>query len=242
MEEREFRSAEEMVFQYLRKAILAGEITEQTPINQAEIAAALKVSRIPVRDALQRLQSVGLLVIQPNRRAVVPSFTISEINEIFEMRASLEGLAARYAAENLTANDVAELAALAEMMRRLPDLDSYTRRHDAFHDLIGQRSGLARVRKETNRLREIVTPYIRIHGDVSHSAELDEETHEALVDVFHKRDPDKAERAMANHIRGAGRQLMATLQGLTAGEPAAGVPRGKAPNPIKDAPSANPVP
>jgi len=217
--DREFRSAEEIVFEYLRREILSGAIKAQTPINQAEIAAALNVSRIPVRDALQRLQSVGLLVSLPNRRVVVPNFTVSEIHEIFEMRALLEGFAARRAVEHLTEADFIELETLAEIMRRLADLDGYARRHEAFHDLIVERAGLSRVRKEVTQLREILTPYIRIHGAASHSAELTDDTHEALVTVLRTRDPVQAENAFVNHIRRAGEQLMATLQRLTAAEP-----------------------
>ncbi|MBX9843158.1 MAG: GntR family transcriptional regulator [Xanthobacteraceae bacterium] len=217
--DREFRSAEEIVFQHLRHEILSGAIKAQTPINQAEIAAALNVSRIPVRDALQRLQSVGLLVALPNRRVVVPNFTVSEIHEIFEMRALLEGFAARCAVERLTEADFIELETLAEIIRRLADLDGYAKRHEAFHDLVVERSGLSRVRREVTQLREMLTPYIRIHGAASYSAELPDDTHEALVAVLRTRDPERAEKAFVNHIRRAGEQLMATLQRLTAAKP-----------------------
>ena len=214
----EFRSVEELVFQHLRGAILSGALSAATPINQAEIAAKLQVSRIPVRDALRRLQSVGLVVILPNRRAVVPSFSIADIKEIFEMRALLEGLAARHAVEHLTAADFDELETLAEMMRRLSDLDGYTKRHDAFHDLIAQRSGLPRVRREVAQLRELLTPYIRIYGDASNSAEIKEDTHEVLVALLRTRDGDQAEKAAVRHVRSAARQMIATLQSLAASQ------------------------
>lgn len=214
----EFRSAEDLVFQHLRNDILAGKIKAGTPINQAEVAATLNVSRIPVRDALQRLQSVGLLVILPNRRAIVPSFTMSDIGEMYEMRALLEGLIARHAVKNFTKGDIEELATLAEMMRRHSDLDAYTKRHEMFHELIGKRSGLPRVHREVTKLREILMPYIRVHSHAFRSAELKNDTHDALVKVFRAKDAKAAEKALVHHVRSAGQQLIAALERLSDGE------------------------
>src|SRR6185437_14644411 len=136
---RQYRSAEELVFEHLRSAILRGEFPPNTVINQEEVAGTLKVSRIPVRDALRRLHSVGLVRILPNKRTIVPSFTPHEIFEVFEMRAELEGLAVRHAVSNLTDSDFHDLTAMADVMRRVDDLDVYLERHEAFHDLIAVR-------------------------------------------------------------------------------------------------------
>lgn len=63
-------------------------------INQQDLASRLGVSRSPVRDALRRLEGMGLVTIHPNQRAVVTSLTLDNMREIFEMRAALGGLAA----------------------------------------------------------------------------------------------------------------------------------------------------
>ena len=212
------RTAEDFVFWRLRKLVLSGEIPAGSSIRQAEIAGRLNLSRIPVRDAIRRLESIGLLVTLPNRRTVVPSFTVTEIREIFEMRAVLEGLLARWAAVNLTAADIAELTALSSVMRSVRDLDVYMSRHESFHDLVAQRAGLPRVQREAGRLREIVTPYIRIYGAVHHTAELSADRHDDLLAVLKAGHPAAAERAFASHVRHSGQQFTAAILALTEGQ------------------------
>ena len=191
-------TAEDFVYARLRSLILSGEIPASSPIRQAEIAARFRVSRIPVRDALRRLESVGLVVTLPNRRTVVPSFTVTEIQEIFEMRAVLEGLLARCAVVNLTKGDIAELTALSSVMRSVRDLDVYMSRHEAFHD--------------------IVAPYIRLYGTVNPTAELAADRHDDLLAVLKGGQPTAAEKAFASHIRHAGQKLTATILALTKGQ------------------------
>ena len=210
-------TAEDFVFGRLRKLILSGDIPAGSAIRQAEIAARLRVSRIPVRDAMRRLESIGLVVTLPNRRTVVPSFTALEIREIFEMRAVLEGLLARWAVVNLTETDIAELAALSSVMRSVRDLDVYMSRHELFHDLVAQRAGLPRVRREAGRLREIVTPYIRIYGTAHHTAELSADRHDDLLAVLKAGHPAAAEKAFASHVRHSGQQFEAAMLALTKG-------------------------
>lgn len=213
--ERPFRSAEELVYDHLRNAILGGAFPPNATINQEEIAKLLNVSRIPVRDALRRLHSVGLVNILPNKRTVVPSFTSHEIFEIFEMRAVLEGLAARYAVANLTETDFIDLSAMAKVMNTVADLDIYVARHEAFHDLIAHRAGLPRVRRDVAELREIVGPYIRINGVAQHTAELAADRHDSLLTVLKSRNAAAAEKAFASHVRHAGKQLVNAVENLT---------------------------
>lgn len=210
-----YQSAEELVYDHLRRAILRGEFPPDAVINQEDVAKALKVSRIPVRDALRRLHSVGLVRILPNKRTVVPSFTSPEIFEIFEMRAVLEGLAARYAVRNLSETDFHDLASMAEVMRTVDDLDIYLERHESFHDLIAERARLPRLRRNIAHLREIISPYIRINGEAHHSAELAQDRHDSLLAVIMNRNPAAAEKAMASHVRHAGKQLVTAVESLT---------------------------
>lgn len=212
---RQYRSAEEFVYDHLRSAILTGQFPPDAAINQEEVARTLNVSRIPVRDALRRLHSVGLVNILPNKRAIVPSFTSREIFEIFEMRAVLEGLAARNAVANLSNSDFHDLAGMATVMRNVEDLDVYLERHEAFHDLIADRARMPRLRREVAQLREIVGPYIRINGTARRSAELDQDRHDTLLAVIKTRNAAAAEKALASHVRHAGKQLVSAVESLT---------------------------
>ena len=210
----EFGNAEQWVCHHVRRWILEGVLRANEEINQQDLADRLGVSRSPVRDALRRLEGMGLVTINPNQRAVVTSLTLDNMREIFEMRAALEGLAARHAAPALSESNLIELESLAQVMLRLSDLEAYLAKHEAFHDLIAQRAGMPRLRRELARLRAMATPYIRIYGTARSSAELIGERHERLVDVLRTRDPNKASAALASHARAAYDQLAAAVAHL----------------------------
>jgi len=74
----------------LREKILNGELREGQQLRQDAIAAELRVSRIPVREALRQLEAEGLVTIIPHRGAVVSALSLEEIEELFEIRAVLE--------------------------------------------------------------------------------------------------------------------------------------------------------
>src|SRR6187399_1679140 len=79
-----------MVASVLREAIITGHLRANEPLPQDEIAAQLRVSHIPVREALRQLESEGLVTYQPNRGATVSALTSEEIREIYEIRVILE--------------------------------------------------------------------------------------------------------------------------------------------------------
>lgn len=210
----EFGNAEQWVCHHVRRWILEGVLRADEEINQQDLANRLGVSRSPVRDALRRLEGMGLVTINPNQRAVVTSLTLDNMREIFEMRAALEGLAARHAAPALSESDLIELESLAQVMLRLRELEPYLAKHEAFHDLIARRAGMPRLRRELARLRTMATPYIRIYGTAHASAELIGERHEALVEVLRARDANQACAAFVNHARAAYNQLAAAVAHL----------------------------
>lgn len=228
----DFGTAEQWVCHHVRRWILEGTLSANEEINQQEVATRLGVSRSPVRDALRRLEGMGLVTINPNQRAVVTSFTLDTMREVFEMRAALEGLAAYHAAQQLTQSDLIELESLAAMMSRSPDLEFYLNKHEAFHDFVAARSGMPRLRRDLLLLREMATPYIRIYGSARESAELIGERHDRLVRVLALRDADKASAAFAAHSRAAYDQLAAEVLQLRentpngAGGAASASPRG----------------
>lgn len=210
----EFGNAEQWVCHHVRRWILEGILKANEEINQQDIANRLGVSRSPVRDALRRLEGMGLVTINPNQRAVVTSLTLENMREIFEMRAALEALAALHATDSLRESDLIELESLAQMMLRLTELEAYLAKHEAFHDLIAERAGMPRLRRELTRLRTMATPYIRIYGSARLSAELKGDRHEDLVEVLRAGDADDAASAFSRHTRTAFDQLATAVSHL----------------------------
>ncbi|HEY8311074.1 MAG TPA: GntR family transcriptional regulator, partial [Gemmatimonadaceae bacterium] len=90
----------------LRERILRGVYADDTPLRQDALAAELGVSRIPIREALRQLEAEGLVVFNPHRGAVVSSLSVDEINELFELRAQIEGDLVRRAIMRTTVESI----------------------------------------------------------------------------------------------------------------------------------------
>jgi DNA-binding GntR family transcriptional regulator len=131
-----FLTVEEMTESFIRQAILRGVFRPGERVPQDEIAAALGVSRMPVRASLRPLEAEGLLDIRPHRGAVVASLRREEITELYEMRVLLEGYLLERAIANLTASDVARLEEIARRLEGSPELaEGLAARKDFYREL-----------------------------------------------------------------------------------------------------------
>ncbi|MFE5710926.1 GntR family transcriptional regulator [Streptomyces sp. NPDC056501] len=109
------RSLRERVYEELRERIIEAEFPAGTRLVEREIAEELRVSRVPVREAMQRLEAEGFLSVRPRRGSVVTEFGPEDAEHLFDVRENLEGLAARLAARHAGAQ---ELRALEEILAR----------------------------------------------------------------------------------------------------------------------------
>ena len=103
------RSLQERTYQSMRLAILEGRYVPGERIYEAEVAQALGVSRNPVREAVRRLQQDGLLDVRAHYGIYVTRIPVEEIDDIYRIRAALEGTAAGFATARMTDEDIAEL-------------------------------------------------------------------------------------------------------------------------------------
>src|SRR5882724_6928753 len=111
------RSRAEFVYESLRYAIWDGRIKKGERVREEEIARHLGVSRTPVREALQRLQQRGLLVVGGGRGLVVAELSQHQVIELYAMRQVLEGSAARFAAQRASEPEVAILYRLQQDLK-----------------------------------------------------------------------------------------------------------------------------
>jgi DNA-binding GntR family transcriptional regulator len=124
----------------LRELILGGELTPGARLGEVELADRLGVSRTPVREALSRLAAEGIVEIQPNRGARVATWTVAELEGVFDLRSSLEPQLTAYAVPNATSADVEDLQELADRMIAVgrpgprQNLDALVPLNRAFHD------------------------------------------------------------------------------------------------------------
>src|SRR5262245_18748977 len=111
----------ERVTNSIRKLILSGELQPGSRIGQEQLAEQFGTSRIPVREALKRLESDGLVSLVPNSGAWVAKLDLSECLEIYKIRERLEPLALGEAVANMSDEEIESLAALVEQMEHAAD-------------------------------------------------------------------------------------------------------------------------
>jgi DNA-binding GntR family transcriptional regulator len=207
-------SAQRLAYAHIRGRIRAGTLAGGERVVPETIAAELSISRMPVREAIRQLDSEGLLTIRPNRGAIVTTLTPEDVLELFEMRAVLEGLAARKAALLMDDDTEDQLFLILRRMRRATDasVDAFIEQHNAFHETIGARAGGTWLSIETKRLAATVEPYLRLYFTHLNQARFTIEEHAALLDELRTRDPARAEAAMREHVLSTAPELADVLR------------------------------
>lgn len=190
----------------IRESILRGQVAPGSHLKEEDLAAQLAVSRSPIRDALRRLAGEGLVRIERDRGTYVSQFAADEIDEIFQLRAALEGYGAARAVKHIKAADIDALYGLAGEMealekRKRPDLDRFTLLNNQFHQRI-----LAAAR--SSRLAAMVGPLIDVpivmlkehnwHGKVNIAQSNAQ--HREIIAALTARDPIWARTRMHAHI------------------------------------------
>ena len=205
------RSAE--VYEDLRRGIVEGRIRPNERLIEAEIAERLAVSRTPVRESMQRLAADGL-VLSRRRGWVVREHSPQEVQDIYEVRAALEGYAARLAAERASDEAIQGIVAIHEAY--VAEVGSAGRgqlveHNDAFHDAVVAASGNARLAEQVSRNTAFYFVH-RIAGFWSdEEVRVSIDGHQELVDALVARDPDRAERAAQVGVLSGLRKTMAHL-------------------------------
>jgi len=208
----------------LERRILAGDILPGAKLNEADVALELKVSRGPVREAFRALEQAGLLRNEKNRGVFVRSLTHFEADELYEVRAGLDALIGRLAAERCTPAQVEELKRLLKDMEkaaRRKSVDDYYPLNVRFHDLLAQFTGNATLLATYRRLVSELHLYRREtleHGPDSFPTSTHE--HLAIVEAVARGDAEKASRLLHDHAMESRERLHRTLE-----RPAAEPPR-----------------
>jgi DNA-binding GntR family transcriptional regulator len=153
-------SLRDQVYGRLRAAILSGEMRPGSAVIEVDVAERLGASRTPVREALRRLESEGLLEPRGGRGSVVRVLKRDDVECIFEIREALETLAARRAARRLDAAGFGELDRLVQRMHECCDDPAEMERLDtAFHDKILAYTDGARLQRMLGDLRSDILPW-----------------------------------------------------------------------------------
>ena len=209
----------------IERRILAGQIVPGARLTEAEMAEQLRVSRGPVREAFRALEQAGLLRNEKNRGVYVRSLTHFEADELYEVRAGLDALIGRLAAERCTPAQVVDLRELLRAMQkaaRTRNVDDYHPLNVRFHDLLAQLTGNANLIATYRRLVNELHLYRRetlARGPQSFPISTHE--HEAIVDAIASGDADRAGLLLYEHAMDSRRRLHQALDAPAASQPAA---------------------
>jgi DNA-binding GntR family transcriptional regulator len=204
--------AVDRAYETLRSGILDGRYPAGQRLGELDLAADLGLSRTPVREALRRLGSEGLIEHLPNRGARVRTWTVEDLEETYELRAVVEGLAARRAASRVTPDVVARLAELADEMvtvdpslgHRPPgDFDDLAALNAEFHALIARSSGSGQISATLSGLVQFPLVMRTYHRYTPHALARSHAHHHELVDALRAADGHWAESVMRSHVLAA---------------------------------------
>jgi DNA-binding GntR family transcriptional regulator len=191
-----YTSKSDMVAAMLREMILAGDLEPREPLRQRDLAARFGVSETPVREALRRLQSEGLVDADVHRGATVAEAEQGAIEENSQIRAALEALGASLAAERITEEELAELRHLNERMSDPAIGDEYFELNRKFHFLIYQSARSPLLLTLMRLLWRSVSP----GPQVARSRVDSTRQHAELLQALGERDKDKAAALIKAHI------------------------------------------
>ncbi|QBQ47249.1 GntR family transcriptional regulator [Brevundimonas naejangsanensis] len=205
----EIRTLSDRLMEVVRDMILSGAIAPDVPIRQDALAAGLNVSKIPLREALVRLEQDGLVVSQANRGFFVRGMSATEAEEIFKLRLKLEPEAA---AQACLAADEQQRGAARRVLAELDaaaaaHLPSVGRLNRAFHMALTQPGGLVLTAEITARLHVMADRYVRKHlehGDRHVTAEAE---HHHILRAWLARDAETVSRLVEAHLEHTLRDL-----------------------------------
>ncbi len=206
-------------YEHLKSAILSGRLDPGKRLAEEHLAKELGVSRTPVREALHKLELEGLIKPLETRGFVVSKDSREEIEELFDMRAILEGYGLRVISGKVSENLLKQLNRLIEnaedalRRKQLREVFKWnTQFHDTLHRMVSEKKRLHRllvnVRKYVLRYREDTLQY----PDGGRRA-LD--GHHKIVMALRLKDPDLCERVMREHIQEAKEDAIQFLFGKT---------------------------
>jgi DNA-binding GntR family transcriptional regulator len=221
------------VYYELRERIISGDLAPGQRLVERHVTAEFEVSRVTLREALQQLAAEGFVAIHPRRGAVVTSMGRTEVRDLFDIRESLEMLAARLAAARRTDEGLAVLGELLEQARQATeqeDAEEVARINAAFHDQIVRLADNARLTAMMDPVSGAIQRLFNLAQPVYGVQMWDE--HKLIHDAIARGDADEAARISFEHVAGSRGPTMAlftdpvaTTDPVDSGHPSQEAPR-----------------
>lgn len=191
------------VFQRLRDDILSGRYRENEELKEVAIGDEMGVSRTPVREAFRQLELEGLIQIIPNKGAYVTGITVKDVEDIYMMRSLLEGLCAKWAAQNITKEQLEEMEEnvyLSEFHASKGHFDQMAELDNRFHEIMYEASQSKMLEHQLKDFHQYV---LRVRQKTLSSnirSKASNEEHRLIMEAIRNKDAENAEKLAHQHI------------------------------------------
>ena len=202
------RSTSDFIAETLREAIVSGQLAAEVVLKQDELASRFEVSKIPVREALKRLEAEGLVSFIRNKGAVVASMSTDEIWEYVEIRAMLEARAAELSAPRISEDNLARARAAIEAFGSEVQPARWGELNWQLHSALYADANRPVLLAEIRSLYDKVERYVRALLAVTTEMPKTQREHWAILDAFSRRNPDEAATLTRAHVLDGGASLV----------------------------------
>jgi DNA-binding GntR family transcriptional regulator len=206
----------ELIVEPMRRAIVLGELPPGLHLEEPALAQKFGVSRIPVREALLRLEHEGLVRVEPRRGAFIVGMTPDDVHDVYELRQLIERRGARRAAGRIDSDGLARLEQLAgqmdEALRRRepaamvePDVE--------FHRELVTAAGSRQLLAAWERLAGLTTTILGVTDSVRYGSTPDAvHGHQLIIDALARRDAEGAEREVGLHLENGEKVMLDAIR------------------------------
>ena len=198
-----YKPLRDVVFENIRTAIMEGTLRPGERLMEIQLAEQLGVSRTPVREAIRKLELEGLVLMLPRKGAYVASISKKDLLDILELRVGLEGMAAYYAAERISKDEIKELEKISKVLEehvKNNDLENMLKVDEEFHNFIFDTTGNARLKSTMLSIWEPAYRFrLKYMSDYSSAVNIVEE-HNKIMEALKKGEATLAERLAKEHI------------------------------------------
>ena len=210
-------SLPDLTYRHIRNAIISQQLRPGEWVRQEELANFLGVSRLPVREALSRLDAEGLVVLKPRQGYYVMSLDAEEITEVFAIRGMIEGRTGYLATIRRTQVDIDYLEGLYQRIESLimaghADFTEFARYNFMFHDRLHELSRMKHARRILHSLNDIAERYVRMGASLSMTVQQAQDDHREILDSFRDGDAERTEAMCRRHCEQTGQRLLEYLR------------------------------
>lgn len=207
--------AAEPIYLGLREKILNGDLPPGAPLRQDEIARQSGVSKIPVREALLKLQREGYVVLRRNYGATVRNLTPSDIRNILDVRSALEGLALRCAVPSMAQTDLDQIQSLLTAHADATNLVTLSNLNAQFHNALYEPSENTELLSMIAGLQQRIGPYLRQELTNASGIKRSKREHEQIFNACNAGDVSLAVQRLTDHIEHTKLETLANLRSTT---------------------------